>query len=253
MRVVKWSLLGALVVALVGGAVFFLRRPASTPALRGLRVAEDLGCFACHGPGGSGGVRNPGSPDRTVPAWDGGTAMMYVESEHEIREWILLGAPRRLRVAWAADPSKRPGLVRMPAYKGRLSEPELADLIAYFKAVSAFERPAPEAAVEGRRVASRLGCFGCHGAGGRVGARNPDSFKGVIPAWDGADYAELVRNDEELRSWILDGAIPRFEQDRGAQYFIQAQAIAMPAYRAHLKAGELDALVAYIHWLRSSP
>ena len=48
MRVVKWSLLGALVVALVGGAVLFVRRPASTPALRGLRVAEELGCFACH-------------------------------------------------------------------------------------------------------------------------------------------------------------------------------------------------------------
>jgi hypothetical protein len=31
---------------------------------------------------------NPGSEEGTVPAWAGGTAMMYLQNEGEIREWI---------------------------------------------------------------------------------------------------------------------------------------------------------------------
>lgn len=253
----RWFALAALVIlfAAAFGLLSRARTPRLTPVARGERVAEALGCFACHGPGGTGGIANPRSRDREIPAWDGGTAMMYVERPEEIREWILFGAPRRLRAARAeqleAGIAQPAGLVAMPAYEGRLSDQDLEDLIAYFKVIAAYgRRPSDPLAVEGRRVASRLGCFGCHGPGGRVPMPNPGSLKGVIPGWEGEDFAELVRDDEELRQWILDGGIPRLEQHPIARRFVDRQIVAMPAYRDVLADGELEAIVAYIHWLR---
>ena len=49
----------------------------------------------------------------------------------------------------------------------------------------------------GDTVAERLGCFRCHGSGGRGASRNPGSLKGYIPPWDGHDFAE---KEEELRA-----------------------------------------------------
>lgn len=66
-----------------------------TPPERGYRVAVRAGCFACHGPNGTGGVKNPGSRDGEVPGFAGGTPMMWVKSESELREYILDGAPER--------------------------------------------------------------------------------------------------------------------------------------------------------------
>ena len=98
-------------------------------------------------------------------------------------------------------------------------------------------------------MASRFGCFGCHGPGGRIGSRNPRSFKGYIPPWHGKDFGDLVRNEDELRHWILDGKIDRFESNLLARYFTRRQVIQMPAYRSVLDDGEINAVVAYIQWL----
>lgn len=254
-------------VILVGvtavGVLSLIRRPRLTPALRGYEVAQAYGCFACHGPGGTGGVPNPGSEEEMVPAWDGGNAMMYVNNEQEIREWILYGHPKRLEQKYNEgsveasgdlsdheDGSDEPGSlpVDMPAFEDVLSAAELDDLVEYYKAVAAFETPPPEART-GYRVVSRLGCFGCHGPGGQVGSKNPGSFKGYIPPWQGKDYAELVKNDDELRDWILDGGIERFESNPMARYFTRRQIIQMPVYRDVLRDGELEAMVSYIEWL----
>jgi mono/diheme cytochrome c family protein len=229
----------------------YIRAPKLTPELRGLVVADRLGCFACHGPGGVGGVPNPGSEVKEVPAWDGGTAMMYVENEAEIREWILYGRPQRLAERHErparADSAGAPPL-HMPAYEGVVSEADLEDLVAYYKAVSAFDTPPPEAR-EGYRAAKSLGCFGCHGPGGLVGSSNPKSFKGYIPPWRGRDFEELVRNEAELRQWVLDGTIDRLESSRVARHYMRRQVIRMPAFRDALQPGELDAIVRYIQWL----
>jgi mono/diheme cytochrome c family protein len=268
----------------------YMRRPQLTPALRGAVLAERFGCFACHGPGSTGGVPNPGSDDGEVPAWDGGTSMMYVENEGEIREWILYGHPKRLaeqhghRASDKPDEGRAKGesadhahdagdshahggegpvqddqstvdtkeprpLVQMPAFEDVLATGQVDDLVAYYKAVALYEQPPPEAR-QGLRVASRLGCFGCHGPGGRVGSRNARSFKGYIPPWQGKDYGELVRTDDELRQWILDGKIDRLESNPLARYFTRRQVIAMPAYRDILETGELEAILSYIHWLQ---
>lgn len=255
-------ILAIIVVLAAGGwgGLTYMRNPRLTPALRGALSAEKLGCFACHGPRGTGGIPNPGSKEKDVPAWDGGNAMMYVKNEQEIREWILLGYPKRLEHKLGKESAgenadraydTRSSLpLRMPAFAGTLSGKKLDDLIAFYKAVAAFETLPPDAR-EGYRAASRSGCFGCHGPGGRLGASNPRSFKGYIPPWNGRDFGDLVRNEDELRHWILDGNIERFESNPLARYFTRRQVIQMPAYRSVLSDAEIDAVVAYIHWLNN--
>lgn len=242
----------ALFGVLAAGMLWYLRSPHATPAMRGQRLAQRLGCFGCHGPSGTGGVPNPRAAEGEIPSWDGGAAMMYVMEEGEIREWILYGAPRRHSHKGHAAPGKVPALVSMPAYQGRLSESELSDLVTFWKAVAVFEKPESGPPAAGYEAASRLGCFGCHGPGGQGGSSNPGAFKRYIPPWDGDDYSELVKSEDELREWILDGGTERFKKNPVARYFLDRQVIKMPAYREVLNPGDLDALVAYITWLRRS-
>jgi len=56
-----------------------------TPARRGQRLAAELGCFSCHGPGGGGGTKNPGSEEGTVPAFTERTQMMYMKTTDDLR------------------------------------------------------------------------------------------------------------------------------------------------------------------------
>jgi mono/diheme cytochrome c family protein len=191
--------------------------------------------------------------------------MMYVKSEPEIREWILYGRPKRLEhdpryeVSEHPDPPRArddqrdqpPKLpLQMPAFAGIVRGKKLDDLVAFYKAVAVFD-PIPADAHEGYRVASRLGCFGCHGPGGRLGSSNPRSFKGYIPPWQGADFAELVKNNDELRQWILEGGTDRFDSNPFARFFTRRQVIRMPAYRDVLSDEELEALITYIRWLQN--
>jgi mono/diheme cytochrome c family protein len=243
-----------IVVALIAAVVGYdqVRRPKLTQELRGYELAQDLGCFACHGPGGTGGVPNPGSDEREVPAWDGGNAMMYVENEEEIREWILLGHPRRLEEDHEShshgSPDREP-LLSMPAFEGVISDGDLESLVAYYKVVAAFD-PVPPEVRPGYSVASKNGCFGCHGSRGLVGTSNPRSFKGYIPPWRGADYQELVNSETELRQWILEGQVDRFEANPIASYFTDRQVIQMPAYEGRLSNEDVADLVDYIEWLQ---
>jgi mono/diheme cytochrome c family protein len=203
-----------------------------------------MGCFACHGPGGVSGIPNPGI-DSTVPAWNGGTWMMYSDTEADVRAWILDGhAP--------GTSPPRGALIQMPAYKGRLSSSELDDLTAYVLTVMEFGDPEGRA-TEGRDIAQRLGCFGCHGPEGRGLLANPGSLKGYIPAWDGADYAELVKSPAELREWVRDGITERFRRNPAARRFVEGEILRMPAYGDKVGDAELAALSAYIDWVRSHP
>jgi len=289
------TVLGAIIVveaaALIG--VVGIQRWRATgvsAAERGRQVAERLGCFACHGPGGTQGIANPGSDETEVPAWSGGTVMMYVQNERQIREWILYGEPRgheheehehgeeghESEAAEHADhgdhesagephptdPSDRTDpsdaahqrpLLDMPAYEGRLTEQELGDLIAYYKAVAWFPMPTDEKARAGMEVAHKQGCFGCHGPAGRGTVSNPGSFKGYIPGWDGSDFGELVGNEQELREWVLDGISQRFAKNPAAKAFLDRAPLKMPAYKAVLTPKDLEALADYLRWLRREP
>ena len=222
-----------------------------TPAERGYRVALRAGCFDCHGADGGGGVKNPGSKDGEVPGFSGGTPMMWVKSEQELREYVLDGAPARKR----ANPEYRKQiaaqLLAMPAYRGHITNSELDDLIVYLRAVSGLITPSDPIAAQGQDLAYRLACFQCHGPMGAGLSENPGSLKGYIPGWWGNDFRDLVRNDDELRDWILSGEVPRLRDSRIANYFIRRQRVSMPAYRDFITDTQLQALMRYVRWINA--
>ena len=212
-------------------------------------VAEQMGCFACHGVDGRGGVADPGARGGMAPGWDGPTVATYAINEAEIVEWILDGRPARL-----ADVDNHVGrkpLLPMPAYRDNLSEKELADLMVYFRAVSNFDTNISAIAYEGWVEAEKLGCFACHESGGIGGHPNPGSFKGHIPPWDGEEYAELVHDEDELREWILNGYPKRLLDHPLARHFIEGQIVQMPAYRSEITENQLLKIMGYIQWRRS--
>ena len=217
-----------------------------TPVQRGRELAERMGCFGCHGPGGGQPIPNPGAKGGEVPGWPGGTWMMWNRDERDVRAWILKGRPEHRAIDEGA-------LITMPAYESRLAPQEADDLVAFVLAASHFG-PIPDAAASaGHEAAYRLGCFGCHGPEGRGLVMNPGSFKGYIPPWDGPDYPDLVRDDAELSQWVRNGASDRFLGNPVARRFLQTQAITMPAYHDRVSDDDLRALAAYIAWVRLNP
>jgi mono/diheme cytochrome c family protein len=219
-------------------------------AQRGRRLAAQLGCFNCHGPGGRGGVPNPGSKTGEVPSFHEGTIMMYARDDRDLREYILDGAPaaKLARPEYKAEIEAQ--ALRMPAFKTVVSPAQADDLVAFLRAASGLLAPPDDSpAARGADLVAANGCFNCHGDMGIGGMPNPGSLKGYIPGFGGQDFNELVRTDEELRGWIADGGIPRLRNDPLASYFIERQRIQMPAYRDHLQPADVGALVAYVRWL----
>ncbi len=246
-----------LLLAALGGSVWLgfehWRQSGLSAVRRGRVLADRSGCFGCHGPGGLTGFEDPGGVTGRVPPFDQESVEMYAQSPAEIREWIADGKPRRLRESEQAEGEQERELIRMPAFGGRLSPAQIDDLVAFVRATSDFQPSREAAAVAGREAATRLGCFTCHGPQGRDTPPNPGSFKGYVPSWDGPDLPELARDDAELREWILDGSPKRLREHPVARRFIERQAVKMPAYRGHISPEDVDRLVAYIRWLRTSP
>jgi mono/diheme cytochrome c family protein len=108
----------------------------------------------------------------------------------------------------------------------------------------------PDPARAGHDLAASLGCFGCHGPGGRGDTPNPGSLKGYIPSWAGADYPELVRDEAELAEWIRDGSPRRLRENPVAAFFLARQLIRMPAFGPELTDREIRQIGDYVAWLR---
>ena len=242
----------ALGVAGAGAAVHWWRTHNIGPVQGGFSVASAHGCFACHGPGGVIGLPDAGPGIGDVPAFSREELRGSAHNEGEIREWILDGVPRRVREE-AAMTDERAPLLRMPAWRSVLSDAEVRDLVAYVKAVSDFDLPPSGPIFDGHEVGAKRGCFGCHGPEGRGNAPNPGSLKGYIPSWDGDDFPELVRDETEVREWILDGSPRRLRENRLAAFFFKRQVLQMPAYRGRLSDDEVARLLDYVRWLRTPP
>jgi len=226
--------------------------PYASDVDQGRVLAGQLGCFNCHGPGGRGGVLNPGSKGGEVPSFREGTMMMYAHDDQDLREYILDGAPAKklARDAYRAEIEAQ--AIRMPAYRSVVSGRQVDLLVAFLRAASDLIGPTDEPAAHGAELAARNGCFACHGEMGGGGLPNPGSLKGYIPGFFGSDFEELVRDDAELRGWIADGGIPRLLDNPGARFFIDRQRIQMPAFGTHLKPEEIDAIMAYVRWLAAA-
>ncbi len=247
-------LLGALLIAIVGWIAYphvrnIIVPPEITAAARGRQRAEELGCFTCHGPLGRAGVINPGSKYESVPPFHEGTLMMFAKSDQELREYILHGAPAAKLQSEAYLKEMRGQAIRMPAFADFVSEQDVDDLVAFLRASSEMLFPPEGPAADGEELAHELGCFTCHGAMGSGGHANPGSLKGYIPGFYGPDFAELVRDDEELRAWITNGGVPRLSDDPLASFFLERQRVQMPAYGGFLEDKQIADLMAYVKWV----
>jgi mono/diheme cytochrome c family protein len=248
----RWVVGLGVVVALALAALAtlaWIRRPDLPAAERGRRLAERQGCFGCHGPEGTSGTANPGRKDRTVPEF-GGDVMMFADDPGEIREWIRDGVPAKRAKSATWQEERRRGTLRMPAFKRRLTDRQIDDLVAFVLASSGTPAPEEGAAQRGLDRAEALGCFGCHGPGGRLARPNAGSFKGYVPAWDGNDFPDLVRDRSEFAEWVENGVSKRFETSGPAMFFLRRAVLKMPAYRRHLGPGDVDTVWAYVQWLR---
>jgi mono/diheme cytochrome c family protein len=175
--------------------------------------------------------------------------MMFAHGPDELREWIREGrtAKRAESETWRRERER--GAVKMPAFKDRLSDSQIEDLVSFVMALQETE-PADSAATRGMDRAEALGCVGCHGPGGLFARPNPGALKGYVPPWDGEDFRELVANRAEFDQWVEDGVSARFKRNVLARYFLDRAVLKMPAYRTQLEPGDLDALWAYVQWLR---
>ncbi len=243
---------GWLVVILAAGllASWWWLRPALPPAERGRRLAERQGCFGCHGPEGTRGTANPGRTEGEVPTWVG-DVMMYAERPEQVREWIEQGMTRVRASRRSYREERERGLLKMPAFEHRLSRRQIDDLVAFVLASAGEPTPDGEMARYGYRRAEELGCFGCHGGGGRLARPNPGSFRGYVPSWNSRDFADLVRNEDEFREWVEEGRCRRLARNPLARFFLERAPLHMPAYRDHLGPGDEEALWAYVGWLRT--
>ena len=101
-------------------------------------------------------------------------------------------------------------------------------------------------AARGERLATELGCFSCHGAGGGGGTHNPGSEEGSVPAFTEQTQMMYVKDVQDLREYIADGAPRRKREDPDYQATVRAAALHMPAYGGFLRPAEIDDLVAYL-------
>ncbi|AOS43032.1 Cytochrome c [Lacunisphaera limnophila] len=269
------KILGVVLLGLCGlavGATIFLqveKQPESSPVTRGARLAEEAGCFACHGrseeeprfnlrlaaPGQWRGKNNPS-------LWEGEITEVKV-----LVDWITNGVP-------ADEVEKHKQLfIRMPAYRDRLSAAEIEDIAAWILAEGLKLRvdpgarttpAAPGAAltpdqlfVAGDRLARQTGCYQCHGELGQGGVANPASFKGYIPGFQGQDFLKLTADGDrsEILHWIDHGrgrAIEAGLLGRIAKKYFDGQAIPMPGYRDQLTPAEKERLADFLLLINQS-
>jgi mono/diheme cytochrome c family protein len=116
----------------------------------------------------------------------------------------------------------------------------LAGALLFLVTRDSWQRAALDTPVQrGRLLAERMGCFGCHGAGGGQPIPNPGAKGGEVPGWTGGTWMMWNRDESDVRAWILKGRPAHREADPGAL-------IKMPAYESRLTPGEVDDLVAHV-------
>jgi mono/diheme cytochrome c family protein len=104
--------------------------PSGSPMERGFQLARNWQCFACHGPGGSGGLPNPGSLTGFIPGWYGSDFQDLVHDRGEFNSWVRRGRIDRLDANRIATYFVTRQRLAMPSYR-RLTDSELEDLWAY--------------------------------------------------------------------------------------------------------------------------
>jgi mono/diheme cytochrome c family protein len=92
------------------------------PAVEGALLYQRYGCVNCHGPNGLGGVPNPQSPDKAIPALSGADFFKEFNTDTKIIEIIRTGSVLG-----------RAPIVSMPHWGGIIPDSQLRALVAYIK------------------------------------------------------------------------------------------------------------------------
>jgi len=117
-------------------AVAEVTAPAEGTAAEGYAVAGRTGCFRCHGPGGLGGVDNPGSFAGYIPGWRGRGYRALVHDRAELVAWIRDGGTARTDANPIARFVLRRQQLHMPAYRDHLSTAEINAIVAYIESLN---------------------------------------------------------------------------------------------------------------------
>ncbi len=107
--------------------------PKDEKADEGRKVAERMGCFNCHGPQGRGAAPNALAFKGYIPPWDGPDVLELARDDAEIREWILDGKSKRVAGSAAGRFFLERQPIKMPAYRGHLSDAEVDRLLDYIR------------------------------------------------------------------------------------------------------------------------
>jgi cbb3-type cytochrome c oxidase subunit III len=95
---------------------------AQGPAVEGALLYQRYGCINCHGPNGLGGVPNPQSPDKAIPALSGADFFHEFNTDEKITDVIRSGSV-----------IGRAPIVSMPHWGGIIPDAQLQALVAYIK------------------------------------------------------------------------------------------------------------------------
>lgn len=262
-------ILGIVLVALlalgVGGTVLLQieKQPEPSPVARGAKLADQAGCFACHGRGEEESRFNlrQAAPGKWRSKNNPSLGEGEITKASVLVDWITHGV-----TADEVEQHKQL-FIRMPAYQDRLTPGEIDDIAAWILAeglkaqvdadtkapTPSFGQPLTpdQLLVAGDLLARQNGCYQCHGELGQGGVANPDSFKGYIPGFFGEDFRKLTANGDrtEILHWIDHGrgqAVETGLLGRMAKKFIDGQAIPMPGYRDQLTTAEKELLADYL-------
>jgi mono/diheme cytochrome c family protein len=92
------------------------------PAVEGALLYQRYGCINCHGPNGLGGVRNPQSPDKSIPPLSGADFFKEFNTDRKVIDVIRSGSV-----------IGRAPIVSMPHWGGIIPDQQLRALVAYIK------------------------------------------------------------------------------------------------------------------------
>ncbi len=115
------------VVVAVGVMTDLIAVPEEAELVAGRDVAEQLGCFGCHGLAGGGGVSNPGSLAGRVPPWYSDRPGSNVLNEEQVRLVLKEG----VRPPKAPIPGAPAPLLAMPVFADRADSTEMSLLVGY--------------------------------------------------------------------------------------------------------------------------
>ena len=99
--------------------------------------------------------------------------------------------------------------------------------------------------LEGRLLAEREGCFGCHRPFGRGEIPNPGSRWGSVPRFAAGNAMMYASSRAEIEELIRFGAPRVWLDDPTAAERLATQPVRMPAYSETLDDAEIDRLVAF--------